>query len=209
MRVELPQATPDVYLRWAARWRELDRAARTKEASLLRRHPPALQTLVGSYVSAQLIPQVQGQAWSARRDGLAFVAPSVEGEDELLRLSLDALARRGRWLAWGAEQERAGAASGVAPPEIELRVLQHRLVERLRGQLYGVAKEDETFLAGATFCPSCGSTDVVVLATTVHGSSLSITACNQCDATPWTSGEADAETERLVHSTGKVRPGAS
>jgi hypothetical protein len=183
MRVELPQATPETYLRWVRRWRDVERAPALRAGGWTQ-GPPALHKVVAEFIVDTLAPQILMQARRARRDGYSFVAPLVDGDRELLHLALDAMERHGRWLAWGARQERAAAAAGVAYPEAEVRALQHRAMERLRNQLTG---ERRDFTGPrASWCPNCGSTDVVVLATAVNGSPFSLTACNRCNGQPWT-----------------------
>jgi anti-anti-sigma factor len=96
--IQLPAASPGLYLRWVAWWRDVERFAsgRAREAVAnvgTGPNEPAVERLLPIHIRL-----IEAQARNASRNQRDEVTPELTGDPTLFLKSLDYSTRRGEWL---------------------------------------------------------------------------------------------------------------
>ena len=134
VRITLPAAPPQDYIRWMAFWRDVE----TKMAQAPRlaemageESAPFVRDPVADFLSKEVVRAIAGQALEAERAGEASVEPVISGDRALLEEGMDYVIRRGGWMAQPGVME----ALGVRPLEDDLVTLRMRAVQAVAAAL--------------------------------------------------------------------------
>ncbi len=132
VRVRLPAASPQTYLRYVEWWREVERFVTedpAREAAAAAAGGP-VRAMAVQMVAPSQITEVEEQVHAAVRSGVAEVAPDVRGDLAMWRLAMAYGERRREWLARLAE---GGEAVPELPPDVER--LREQVLAAIRRRL--------------------------------------------------------------------------
>ena len=189
LTVVLPEAPARTYLRWVARWREVEQVVRAAEPP----HPvdgDAMFLRVGwasAFVSHFLAEEVADHALAAGGDGTA-VSPRVHADRELLSRTIGYVERTQTWMqtasSWGTPQ-----AASIKPLAWDLLILQWSMITFARAQLeHEEIPADE--ITVTMECPSCKSPELLKVDMKIERSPVAFALCESCG---WESWQRDGE----------------
>jgi hypothetical protein len=135
--VTYPSASPDVYLRWLAYFREVEAAMLGHPALAdlaMREAGPFVQGETAGFISTA-VGQLAAQAREARAMGLTRVAPTITGAARLLAQSLLLAERRNAWLEADLDGRPLVEVLGIDSLDEDGHRLRAAALDAVRGQL--------------------------------------------------------------------------
>jgi hypothetical protein len=92
---------------------------------------PFLHDPVADFLSERVVAAISRQAQEARTRGASEVSPVIEGEEQTMRLALEYVGTRGRWL----QEPGVAEAMGIDPLEPDLVDLRNEVLASIITQL--------------------------------------------------------------------------
>jgi hypothetical protein len=101
VRIRLPEASPELYLRWMAYWRRVEERMAGNpflERLIADASAPFFDDEIAEFISRDLVTAIERQAEEAQQAGEPSVAPTLKGQAETLSEAVAYVIRRSRLL---------------------------------------------------------------------------------------------------------------
>ncbi len=134
VQLQLPEAPPRTYLRWMAYWRDIEsKLARNRllERFVSSESATFLSDDVARFISDGLVAEIERQSSEALLNDEQTVSPTVRGDADLLRRSVEYVIRRARWL----QIPEMAEVTGLEPLDDDLADLRAKVVAVVQLQL--------------------------------------------------------------------------
>jgi hypothetical protein len=141
VQVRLPEASPELYLRWMAYWRRVEKKMAGNpflERLVADASAPIFDDEVADCLSRNLVRAIERQAEEAREAGEPRVAPTLQGQLETLSEAVAYVIRRARLL----QRPDIARDIKIRPLPEELANLRAKVMAVIQMQLSQVGPSD-------------------------------------------------------------------